>query len=139
MSGAPKPRRTASLAKSLDKQLNLYTLAARANCRLKYAAVVSASGATVMSLAPVAEARIIYTPTQMKIAPNSHSILIDFNHQPNGGEGEFGFARSTGCFILEVRFWCGRAVLQSSVQRDCGDGRARVRQRAASRRTHGTS
>ena len=69
MSGAPKPRRTTSLAKSLDKQL--YTLAARANCRLTYAAAVSAAGATVMSLAPVAEARIIYTPTHMKIAPNS--------------------------------------------------------------------
>ena len=35
MSGAPKPRRTASLAKSLDQQLNLYTLAAKANCRLR--------------------------------------------------------------------------------------------------------
>ena len=62
MSGVPKPRRTASLAKSLDQQLNLYTLAARANCPVTYAAAVGVAGAAVMSLAPIAEAKIIYTP-----------------------------------------------------------------------------
>jgi hypothetical protein len=35
-----------------------------------------------MSLAPVAEAKIIYTPTHIQIPPNSHSLIIDFNYEP---------------------------------------------------------
>jgi hypothetical protein len=76
MSGAPKPRRTASLAKSLDQQLNLYTLAARASCRLTYAAAVGVAGAAVMSLAPIAEAKIIYTPAHVQIRPNSRGLAV---------------------------------------------------------------
>ena len=84
MSGVPKPRRTARLAKSLDKQLNLYTLAARANCRLTYAAAVGAAGAAVMSLAPIAEAKIIYTATHVQIRQSS-SFLLDFDLPAKGG------------------------------------------------------
>jgi hypothetical protein len=96
MSGAPKPRRTASLAKSLDKQLNLYTLAARANCRLTYAAAASMAGASVMSLAPVAEAKIIYTPAHVQIRPNS-DFLFDFDYRPKAADDDFTLARGTDC------------------------------------------
>jgi len=93
MSGAPKPRTTAILAKSLDERLNLYALAARANCRLTYAAAVSAAGASVMSLAPVAEAKIIYTPAHVQI-PRSSFFLLDFD---SGPKRDFTIARGRDC------------------------------------------
>jgi hypothetical protein len=99
MSGAPKPRRTASLAKSLDKQLNLYTLAARANCGLTYAAAVGAVGASALSLAPLAEAKIIYTPTHVQIRQSS-SFLLDFNFQPKVGDIDFIIDRGRDCKSL---------------------------------------
>jgi hypothetical protein len=97
MSGAPKPRRTASLAKSFDKQLNLYTLAARANCRLTYAAAVSAVGASALSLAPLAEAKIIYTPTHVQIPPGIGYGWIDFDYGPKTADADFVIVRETGC------------------------------------------
>jgi hypothetical protein len=98
MSGAPKPRGTASLAKSLDKQLNLYTVAGRANCRLTYAAAVTGAGAAVMSLAPLAEARIIYTPTHVQIPPGIGYGWIDFDdYGPKSADADFLIVRETGC------------------------------------------
>jgi hypothetical protein len=107
MSGAPKPRRTAILAKSLDKQLNRYTLAARANCLLTYAAAVGAAGVSVMSLAPLAEARIIYTPTNVNIPVPSRSgytlTWIDFENLGKAGaphtsrDADFEIVREAGC------------------------------------------
>jgi len=96
MSGAPKPRSTASLAKSLDKQLNLYTLAARANCGLTHAAAVGAAGAAVMSLVPVAEAKIIYTPVHVTI-PQSSYFFFDFNYGPKAGDYDFGIVKGGIC------------------------------------------
>jgi hypothetical protein len=99
MSGVPKPRRTARLAKSLDKQVNLYTLAARAGCRLNHAAAVGAAGAAVMSLAPIAEAKIIYTATHVQIRQSS-SFLLDFNFQPKVGDVDFIIDRGRDCKSL---------------------------------------
>ena len=99
MSGAPKTRGTARLAKSLDKQLNLYTLAARASCRLTYAAAVSAVGASALSLARLAEAKIIYTPAHIQIHQSSY-IFLDFNYQPKGGDADFVLVRGRGCRSL---------------------------------------
>jgi hypothetical protein len=91
--GTHKLRRTATLAESLDKRLNLYTLAARANCRLTYAAAVSAAGASVMCLVPVADAKIIYTPAHVQIRQSS-SFLLDFDAGP---KREFILARTIDC------------------------------------------
>ena len=99
MSGAPKPRRTASLAKSLDEQLNRYTLESRANCPVTYAAAVGVAGAAVMSLAPIAEARIIYTPVHVKI-PQSSYVFIDFNYGPEAGDYDFGIVKGGICRSL---------------------------------------
>jgi hypothetical protein len=99
MSGVPKPRKTTSLAKSLDIQLNLYTLAATANCGLTYAATVGVAGAAVMSLGPIAEAKIIYTPTHVQIL-QSGFFLIDFEYQPKGGDADFMIARGRDCKSL---------------------------------------
>jgi len=96
MLGAPKPRRTANLAKSLDKKLNLYTLAARANCGLTYAAGVGVVGAAVMSLAPVAEAKIVYTPAHVRIPPNQY-FLFDFDNLPKTTDADFLLARGSEC------------------------------------------
>jgi hypothetical protein len=96
MSGVPKPRRTARLAKSLDKQLNLYTLAAKANCPVTYAAAVGVAGAAVMSLAPIAEAKIIYTPAHVQIRPNSY-FRFDFDYLPKGLDDDFTLWRGNGC------------------------------------------
>lgn len=99
MSGTPKPRRTASLAKSLDQQLNRYMLAARANCQCTYAAAVGAAGVSLMSLAPLAEAKIIYTPTHVKIPPGVGYGWIDFDgYGPEkAADADFRIVRETGC------------------------------------------
>jgi hypothetical protein len=97
MSGVPRPRRTASLAKSLDQQLNLYTLAAKANCRLAYAAAASAVGTSALSLAPLAEAKIIYTPTHVQIPPGLGYAFIDFDYLPKGADADFKLVRYSGC------------------------------------------
>jgi hypothetical protein len=96
MSGVPKPRRTASLAKSLDQRLNLYTLAARANCPVTYAAAVGVAGAAVMSLAPIAEAKIIYTPAHVQIESNVYAF-IDFDYRPKHGDDDFALVRGRAC------------------------------------------
>jgi hypothetical protein len=99
MSGVPKPRKTSILAKSLDIELNLYTLAATANCGLTYAAAVGVAGAAVMSLGPIAEAKIIYTPTHVQIQQSSY-IFLDFNFQPKVGDIDFIIDRGRDCKSL---------------------------------------
>lgn len=96
MSGAPKPRTTASLTKALDTQLNLYALAAKANCRLTYAAAAGVTGAMFMSLAPVADARIVYTPAHVQI-PRSNHLWFDFNPVPKAGDYDFGLVKGGNC------------------------------------------
>jgi hypothetical protein len=59
-----KPSR---LSESVHHQLNSYALAA------------SVAGVGILALAQPAEARIIYTPAHIKLAPN-HDFLLDLNH-----------------------------------------------------------
>jgi hypothetical protein len=61
------PRKTANLSESVHQQLNTYALAA------------SAAGVSLLALAAPAEAKIVYTPAHVKIAPDS-SYDIDLDH-----------------------------------------------------------
>jgi len=61
------PRKTANLSESVGQQLNMYALAA------------SAAGVGLLALASPSEAKIVYTPTHINIAPN-HVVLLDLNH-----------------------------------------------------------
>ena len=63
----PRVQKTASLPNSLQRQLNLYALAA------------SAAGVSMLALAQPASARIVYTPAHTKLSPN-HVLSLDLNH-----------------------------------------------------------
>jgi hypothetical protein len=60
-------RKTASLSKSVHRQLNMYALAA------------GAAGVGILALAPPAGAKIIYTPLNVAIGPGG-SLKLDLNH-----------------------------------------------------------
>lgn len=62
-----RPRKTANLSDSVQRQLNKYALAA------------GAAGVGVLALGQMAEAKIVYTPARTNIAPN-HVIPLDLNH-----------------------------------------------------------
>jgi hypothetical protein len=68
------PRQKASLSESVQRHLNMYTLAASA-------------GAGVFALAQPAAAKIVYTPANRHIGPN-HTISLDLNHD---GTNDFRF------------------------------------------------
>jgi hypothetical protein len=61
------PRKTAKLSESTDRQLNLYALAA------------SAAGVGLLALTLPAEAKIVYTPANIRIS-SDHPALLDLNH-----------------------------------------------------------
>ncbi|HWY59321.1 MAG TPA: hypothetical protein VNZ03_32960 [Terriglobales bacterium] len=66
MQRASQPRTTVGLSKSLQEQLNMYALAA------------TAAGVSALALAQPAEAKIVYTPTDVIIS--GHPLPIDLNH-----------------------------------------------------------
>ena len=70
-----RPRRTADLSKSLHQRLNMYALAA------------GAAGVSALALAPVADAKIIYTKTNTPILVTT-PYLLDLNHD---GTTDFTF------------------------------------------------
>ena len=57
MTRCPRPRKASWISDSLNRQLSIYALAA------------SAAGVSTMALSQAAEAKIVYTPTRVKIAP----------------------------------------------------------------------
>jgi hypothetical protein len=57
MTRSPRPRKASWISDSLNRQLSIYALAA------------SAAGVNTMALSQAAEAKIVYTPTRVKIAP----------------------------------------------------------------------
>jgi hypothetical protein len=65
------------LHESLKKQLSMYSVAA------------SAAGLGILALAQPAEARIVYTPANVKIIPNKGLIFFDLNHD---GIPDFGLS-----------------------------------------------
>ena len=62
-----RPRRIATLPKAIQRQLNMYALAA------------SAAGVGILALALPAEAEIVYTPAHQKIT-HGGSFKVDLNH-----------------------------------------------------------
>jgi hypothetical protein len=66
-----------------------------------YALAASAAGVTVLALAPVGEAQIVYTPAHETIDHN-HEILIDLNHD---GVTDFAIRE------IENRFGTGNSLL----------------------------
>jgi hypothetical protein len=63
------PRKTANLSESIHRHVNMYALAA------------GAAGVSVLALAQPAEAKIVYTTTNVKIGPRGvKRYHIDFNH-----------------------------------------------------------
>src|SRR6202521_2398300 len=77
MKRSPRPRRTSELSKSLHQQLNMYALAA------------SAAGVGMLALAQPAEAKIIYTKTDVDVF-NTYppGFALDLN---NDGIADFRF------------------------------------------------
>jgi hypothetical protein len=76
-----KNRRTARLAAGLDKGL------------LSYATAASAAGVGMLALAQPAEAKIVYTPTDIPITVNGGAVPVDLNHD---GVTDFSFYNASG-------------------------------------------
>ena len=72
---SPRSRMTSQVSSSLEKRLSLYSLAA------------STAGLGVLTLANPAEAKIIYTPANVKIVQNGGLVNFDLNHD---GIADFG-------------------------------------------------
>jgi hypothetical protein len=80
----------------------MYALAARAGCLLTHGAAAGATGAAILASVPVAEAKIIYTPVNIKIQT---LVWIDFegpqenrhHHPPRGRDADFAIVRGAGC------------------------------------------
>jgi hypothetical protein len=76
------PRKTANLSESTNHQLQMYAL------------VASAAGVAMLASAQSAEAKIVYTPANVRIVANAGLVHIDLNHD---GIADFGLSnRSTG-------------------------------------------
>jgi hypothetical protein len=78
------PRTPTQLSDSVHHQLSMYALAA------------SAAGVGVLSLAQLAEAKIVDTRTSLTIGPNQNYV-IDLNHD---GIGDFTISNFYGCSDL---------------------------------------
>jgi len=72
-----RSRMISHVSPSLEKRLNLYSLAA------------SAAGLSVLTLAQSAEAKIVYTPANINITQNGGLISFDLNHD---GIPDFGLS-----------------------------------------------
>lgn len=79
MKASSRPRKSANLSDSIHQQLNRYALAA------------SAVGAGVLCLTRAAEAKVVYTPANVKIVQNAGMVRFDLNHD---GIADFGFINS---------------------------------------------
>jgi hypothetical protein len=62
------PRTPSTLSDSLSRNLNVYVLAA------------SAAGVGALATAPLADAKVVYTPAHMRLEQNTPPIPLDLNH-----------------------------------------------------------
>jgi hypothetical protein len=76
MSRSSGPRKTANLSESVHHQLNMYALAA------------GAAGVGALALAQPVEAKIVYTPANVRIGSNTVKLNLDLN---NDGITDFEF------------------------------------------------
>jgi hypothetical protein len=77
MKASPLPRKTADLSESIHQQLSMYALAA------------SAAGVGALGLGQTAQAKIVYTPANVRIVANAGLVRIDLNHD---GIADFGLS-----------------------------------------------
>lgn len=70
------PRKTANLPESIHQQLSMYVLAA---------------GVGALCLTQAAEAKVVYTPANVRIVPNAGLVRIDLNHD---GIADFGLSNT---------------------------------------------
>ena len=78
--GKRKMRRSAArLGAELERGLSAY-------------AVAAAAGVSVIALAPLAQAKIVYTPAHIQIPLNGGDVFLDLNHD---GISDFSFANSS--------------------------------------------
>jgi hypothetical protein len=86
-------RTTAKLSDSLDQRLNLYSLG------------VSTVGISILTWAQPAQARIVYTPANVKITQNQGLITFDLNHDgiPDFGLSNQYVSTSQGFTFLKVK------------------------------------
>ena len=68
MKASPLPRKTANLSESIHQQLSMYAFAA------------SAASVGMLALASPAEAKIVYTPANIKIVQTAACFTFDLNH-----------------------------------------------------------
>lgn len=86
MKRSHQARRAVNLPEKLEQRLNMYAVCA------------SAAGIAVLALPPAAEAKIIYTPAHVQIAP--HQIYgIDLDHD---GTNDISLGRGTGTYASFV-------------------------------------
>ncbi len=81
MRRSPGLRKTANLSESTHHNLNMYALAA------------GAAGVGLLALADPAEAKIVYTPTNIPIVMNGGPVELDLNHD---GINDFEFSATSG-------------------------------------------
>ena len=82
-----KPKSLPNLSESVHHQLNSYALAA------------GAAGVGFLALAPPTEAKIVYTPANVKIVQNGGLISFDLNHD---GIPDFGLSKQIRQHITGV-------------------------------------
>jgi hypothetical protein len=102
MKHSSRPRKTANLSDSIDRQLNMYAVAA------------SAAGVGLLALAQPAEAKIVYAPTHKVIGKNN-SYLLALNH----GTPDF-IIRNSYCRYSETCNSSWRSQLSVAAARDIG-------------------
>jgi hypothetical protein len=88
------PRKTANLSESIHRQLSMYAFAA------------SAAGVRILATAQQAEAKIVYTPANIKIVQNGGLITFDLNHD---GIPDFGLSNKFTSFSSN-ELWTLKAV-----------------------------
>jgi hypothetical protein len=84
MKASPLPRKTAQISDSLHRQLNMYAIAA------------GAAGVGMLALAQPSEAKIVYTPANVRIVGNVTKLNLDLN---NDGITDFEF-----CVVSNSRY-----------------------------------
>ena len=82
------PRKTANLSDSIQRHLNMYAVAA------------SAAGIGMIALAQPAEAKIVYTPSNIPINVNGGVVDLDLNHD---GINDFQFSAFSAGSISVVQ------------------------------------
>jgi len=67
-----------------------------------YCAAAAAAGVSLLALVPAAEAKIIYTPTHIKIPVNGGPVSIDLD---NDGDKDFSFVNSQTFYAVSDPCW----------------------------------